>query len=133
MNSSAARILNRRKAVWTIALVAGAMVGLQGTQDANSAITLKRDTQPVGREQQESASFSEIVKRVSPSVVKITTQVTARNIAAPPDGFPGSGGEFGGPEMRPIPRSGLGSGVIISADGYIATNNHVVEGADTSP
>ncbi len=33
-------------------------------------------------------------------------------------------------EFTPQPRVGFGSGVIISADGYIVTNNHVIEGAD---
>ncbi len=130
MKSYAARLLNRRKAAWTFLLVAGTIAGLQGAQDFNSAITLKRDTQPVSRGQLESSSFSEIVKRVSPSVVKITTQVAARRILAAPDGFPGLGGRRGAPEMRLIPQGGLGSGVILSQDGYIATNNHVVDGVD---
>ncbi|MGB9274228.1 MAG: trypsin-like peptidase domain-containing protein, partial [Terrimicrobiaceae bacterium] len=116
--------------MWTVLVMAGALAGLQAAQDSNSALTLKRDTQPVARGQQlESTSFSDVVKRVSPSVVKITTQVSTRKIAVAPNGFPGFDGERGAPEMRLIPQGGLGSGVIISQNGYIATNNHVVDGA----
>ncbi len=40
---------------------------------------------------------------------------------------------FGGrvPEIQQPPQNGLGSGVIISTDGYVVTNNHVIDGADT--
>lgn len=40
----------------------------------------------------------------------------------------GGGGSFQRPKAQP--RVGAGSGVIISTDGYIITNNHVIEGAD---
>ena len=36
---------------------------------------------------------------------------------------------FGAPDLRPRREGGLGSGVIVRADGYLLTNNHVVEGA----
>ena len=137
MNNSHSNPFNRRHGLWAAGALALAGVFAAGAQSNHSTVAIKRDSQPVTRGQLERASFSDVVKRVSPSVVKITTETKARKVAM--NGQDLSGMDpmlrqfFGGrmPEMRQQPQSGLGSGVIISADGYIATNNHVVEGADT--
>src|SRR5262245_22222695 len=105
MNTFAARFLDRKKTAWISLLVAACMASLQAAQNSDSTIALKRDPEPVGRAQLESSSFSDIVKRVSPSVVKITTQLTPRKVAMIP-GFPGFDGERGGPGMPAIPRGG---------------------------
>ena len=127
-----------RRAAWSAGFLAlaGLLASVYGAQTSSSVLVLKRDAQTVSRGQLERASYSDVVKRVAPSVVKITTQTKARRVSlnGQNPGFddPILRQFFGGrlPDAQTPPQNGLGSGVIISADGYIATNNHVVEGAD---
>jgi|TARA_B110000114_G_scaffold184524_1_gene228433 serine protease Do len=76
-------------------------------------------------------TFSDLAEKLSPSVVNIaTTSVVKQRQQATPSfddffNFPFNVPKQGGSNEKTV--SALGSGFVISADGYIVTNNHVVE------
>lgn len=85
--------------------------------------------------------FTETASKVIDGVVHIkSTQITSSNRAPQQQQMPDIFREFFGPQFRfespqgrqsrPTPRVGSGSGVIISKEGYIVTNNHVIDNAD---
>jgi len=139
--SQRSRGLRLAGAIFAAAALGWTAAAFATAADPDAKVSVRIDPTPINREADGGlrVSFAPVVKSVAPAVVQVN--VTARREIATTAGLPPFLQDprwrqfFNIPDQdlprRRLPDSvGTGSGVIVSQDGYILTNNHVVENAD---
>ena len=132
----------RMKTVMLLAVITASLMACSRAPENNSATSSappsSTNTTPAPNTQPASAgnSYAEVVSRVAPSVVSVRS---ARRVHAPrqhPFFDDPRFRDFFGERAPRVPQNelprqqGMGSGIIVSDEGYILTNHHVIDGAE---